>query len=107
MSSLAKQQDHLIQSLAKFNVDSGKYLGLEAYNECTGEGEGDSDGAGKGDVALSTEFETSWDLIDPPDLTWATIRPETFVITLPSVLPETSAHQQSLTQLLQMEMELH
>jgi hypothetical protein len=104
VSSLAKQRDRLIQSLVKFNVDSRKYMGLEAYNECIGEGDGE--GAGQGNEGLSTEFETAWDPIDPPDLTQDTTRPETFVIALPSALPEKSAHRQLLTRLLQMEMEL-
>jgi hypothetical protein len=102
VSSLAKQRDRLVQSLAKFNVDSRKYLGLEVYNECIGEVEA----AGEGNGTLSAEFEPCWDPIDPPDLMQATTRPETLVIALPSALPEKSVYRQPLARLMQMEMEL-
>jgi len=101
VSSLAKQRDRLIKSLGKFNVDSRKYLGLEAYNECIGEDE--SEGGGE---ALTTEFEPYWDPVDLPDISATTTRPETFVIAMPSALPATSAHRQPLARLLNMEMEL-
>ena len=67
VSTLAKQQDWLINSLGKFNVDSRKYLGLEAYNECIGEDE--SEGGGEvATKALNTEFEPYWDPVDLPDI---------------------------------------
>jgi len=54
ISSMGKQQDNLIKSLAKFNVESRKYLGIDAFNECTG---------------WIDDYEDSWDPIDPPELT--------------------------------------
>jgi hypothetical protein len=105
VSTLAKQRDRLINSLGKFNVDSRKYLGLEAYNECIGEDESEG-GWEDATEALNTEFEPYWDPVDLPDISATLTRPETFAIAMPSALPASSAHRQPLARLLNMEMEL-
>ena len=104
VSTLAKQRDRLVQSFAKFNVESRKYLGLEAYKECVGEDEDEP--TVDSTQPLDTEFDTPWDPVDLPDINPALPRPETFIIAMPSALPERSAHRPSVARLLNMEMEL-
>ena len=36
ISSMGKQWDNLVKSLAKINAESRKYLGIDAFNECKG-----------------------------------------------------------------------
>jgi len=82
ISSMGKQRDDLVKSLAKFNAESRKYLGIDAFNECT-----------SWVIVLdSDDYEDSWDPIDPPEQTPDETRPERSVIALPSTLPIGSAH---------------
>ena len=104
MSTLSKQRDRLLRSLAKFHAESRKYMGLDAYTEIVGDDE--DEGSGDTDQILDTEFDPYWDPIDPPDTNADTGRPETFLVAMPSALPGTSAHRQPLARLLRMEMEL-
>ena len=86
ISSLGKQCDALVKSMAKFNTDVQKYLGIDAFNQCIGV------------IELSqTNFEDEWDPIDPPEIHPNSARPESFSIALPSSLPEESPHRPQLT----------
>lgn len=94
VSTLGKQRDNLVRSLAKFNADSRKYMGLDAFNECV-------------PPALSqTDFDYHWDPTDPAEIPPGAERPETFVIALPSALPQISNHRTLLTRFMLAEMEL-
>lgn len=95
ISSLAKQRDNLVKSMAKFNTDSQKYLGADAFNQCLGV------------IELSqSEFEDGWDPIDPPEIPPNGVRPESFSIALPSALPKESPHRLVLTRIMEKELEL-
>ncbi len=57
ISSLGKKRDDLVKSMGKFNTDSQKYLGTDAFDQCIRV------------IELSqTDFEQDWDLIDPPEI---------------------------------------
>jgi hypothetical protein len=93
--SLAKQRNKLVKSMATFNADSQKYLGVEAFKECLGV------------IELgATDFESDWDPIDPPLLHPNGAQPESFSIALPSALPLQSSHRVLLIRLLTIELEL-
>lgn len=92
---MGKQRDELVKSLAKFNAESRKYLGIDAFNECRGWIEIDVD-----------TYEDAWDPIDQPEQTRDETQPERFVIALPSTLPIGSAHRVPLARLLRQEFEL-
>jgi hypothetical protein len=95
VSSFGKQRDDLVNSLAKFNADSRKYLGIDAFDECIGW------------VTLSTEdYEDAWDPLDPPEPIPDQTRPECSAIALPSALLDRSPHRIPLARLLQREFEL-
>jgi len=95
ISSLAKQRDKLVKSMATFNADCQKYLGVEAFKECLGL------------VELgATDFESEWDPIDPPLIHPAGAQPESFSIALPSALPPQSSHRVLLLRLLTVELAL-
>ena len=96
LSSFGKQRDNLVKSLAKFNVESRKYLGIDAFNECIGW------------VVLSVEeYEDEWDPIDPPEDAFIDVaRPECSAIALPSALPNNSIHRVPLARLMHLEFEL-
>ena len=92
---MGKQRDELVKSLAKFNAESRKYLGIDAFNECTGW------------IVLDIEtYEDEWDPIDPPERTRDETQPERSAIALPSTLPIGSAHRVPLARLLGQEFEL-
>ena len=96
ISSIGKQQDDLIKSLAKFNMESRKHFGIDAFNECWGS------------IAIDYKtYEDSWDPTDPPELMHDEMQPECSAIALPLMLPIGSAHQVLLAQLLWQEFELH
>jgi hypothetical protein len=80
--------------MASFNLESQKYLGVDAFKECLALIELDG-----------TDFENDWDPIDPPDMPNRD-QPETFSIALPSALPHQSSNRPLLTQLMKKEMEL-
>jgi hypothetical protein len=95
ISSLAKQRDKLVKSMATFNADSQRYLGVEAFKEC------------QGLIKLGAiDFESDWDPIDPPDIHPNGAQPETFLIALPSALPPQSSHRLLLIRLITTELEL-
>lgn len=95
ISSLAKQRDKLVRSMATFNADCQKYLGVEAFKECLGL------------IELgATDFESEWDPIDPPLIYPNGAQPESFSIALPSALPPQSSHRDLLLRLLTVELEL-
>ena len=78
---MGKQRDGLVKSLAKFNAESRKHLGIDAFNEC------------RGWIAMDVEsYEDSWDPIDPPEQMHDETQPEHSAIALPSTLPIGSAH---------------
>src|SRR5882762_1643740 len=94
ISSLAKQRDKLVKSMATFNADCQKYLGIEAFKECL--------------VLVelgATDFESEWDPIDPPLIHPNGAQPESFSIALPSALPPQSSHRVLLLRLLSVELE--
>jgi hypothetical protein len=96
LSSLAKQRDKLAKSMAAFNIDSQKYLGVDALKECLGI-----------IVELSTtDFESDWDPTDPPVIYPNGARPESLAIALPSALPQSSSHRLLLNRLITTELEL-
>jgi hypothetical protein len=95
VSSLAKQRDDLVKSIAKFNTDAQKYLGVEAFSECLGS------------IELSqTDFEEQWDPIDPPDIPPGASRPESLKIALPSAVPVHYPLRLLLTRIMEKELEL-
>jgi len=86
ISSLGKQRDDLVKSMAKFNIDAQKYLGIDVFNQCVGV------------IELSqTDFEDEWDPIDPPQIPLDGARPESFSIPLPSSIPKESPQRPLLT----------
>lgn len=95
ISSLGKQRDHLVKSMSKFNAESQRYLGVDAFAECTQP------------IELSqTDFEEDWDPIDPPESPEDGARPELFSIVLPSTLPQQSPYRPLLTRFIEKELEL-
>jgi hypothetical protein len=95
ISSLAKQRDKLVKSMTTFNADCQKYLGVEAFKECLGS------------IELgATDFESEWDPIDPPAIHPNGAQPESFLIALPSALPQQSSHRLLLIRLMATELEL-
>src|SRR6266446_6105154 len=95
ISSLGKQCDDLVKSMAKFNTDAQKYLGADTFNHCIGVIELDQ-----------TNFEQDWDLIDPPEIPPNSIQPESFSIVLPLALPWESLHCPFLNRIMEKELEL-
>ena len=96
ISLMGKKQDDLVKSLAKFNVEARKYLGIDAFNEC------------RGWMEMNVEsYKDSWDPIDLPEPMHRKTQPEHSAIALPSTLPIRSVHQLPLAWLLQQEFELH
>jgi hypothetical protein len=95
ISSLAKQRDKLVKLMSTFNADSHKYLGVEAFKECLGVME-----------LGAPEFESEWDPIDPPLVHPNGAQPESFMIALPSALPQKSSHRLLLIRLMTTELEL-
>lgn len=95
LSSLAKQRDKLGKSMATFNTDSQKYLGVDAFKECLTI------------IELSAiNFESDWDPTDPPITYSNGAQPESLSIALPSALPRLSSHRLLLTRLMTTELEL-
>ena len=95
ISSLGKQRDDLVKSMAKFNIDAQKYLGIDIFNQCVGV------------IELSqTDFEDEWDPIDPPQIPLDGAQPESFSIPLPSSIPKESPQRPLLTRIMQKELEL-
>ena len=95
IASMRKQRNDLVKSLAKFNAESRKHLGIDAFNEC------------QGWIAIDVEtYEDSWDPIDPPEQMLDETQPERSVIALPSTVPIGSAHRVPLVRLLGQEFEL-
>ncbi|KAF8810584.1 hypothetical protein BYT27DRAFT_7280526, partial [Phlegmacium glaucopus] len=95
ISTLLKRRDNLVKSMAKFNTDSQKYLGVEAFMECIRQIE-----------LIPGDFEDDWDPIDPPTITPDRAQPEASSIALPSVLPDNSIHRPSLARIMGKELEL-
>jgi len=95
ISSLAKQRGKLVKSLAKFNAEGRKIMGLDAFNECVKKWDADLD-----------DLDDGWDPVDPPDIPPETVRPELSCIALPSALPLLSHHRNLLAPLMQKEFEL-
>ena len=95
IASLAKLRDKLVKSMATFNTDCQKYLGVEAFKECLK------------DIELgATDFESDWDPIDPPVIHPNGAQPESLSIALPSTLPMESSHRVLLIRLMTTELEL-
>jgi hypothetical protein len=95
LTSLTKQRNKLAKSITTFNIDSQKYLGVDAFKECLG------------NIELSTtDFENDWDPTDPPVIYPDGARSELLSIALPSALPQLSSHRLLLTQLMTTELEL-
>jgi hypothetical protein len=93
--TLGKQRDNLVKSMAKFNIDSQKYLGVDAFMECMGI------------IELNqNDFAIEWDPIDPPTIALDGGRPEASSVALPSALPDGSPHRLSLTRIMGKELEL-
>lgn len=95
LSTLAKQRNKLAKSLAAFNIDSQKYLGVDPFKECLEIIE-----------YITTDFESEWDPTDPPVIYPIGARPESLTISLPSALPRHSSHRVLLVRLLTTELEL-
>lgn len=92
---MGTQRDNLVKSLAKFNAEARKYLGVDAFNEC------------QGWIAIDVEtYEDPWDPVDPPENTRDETQPERSAIALPSALPASSAYRDPLARLLRQEFEL-
>lgn len=92
---LAKQRDKLVKSMATFNTDCQKYLGIEAFKECLGVNE-----------PTETDFESEWDPIDPPAIHPNGAQPELLSIALPSTLPIESSYRVLLIRLMKTELEM-
>lgn len=95
LTSLANQRDKLAKSIATFNIDSEKYLGLDALKECLGILE-----------LSTTDFEIDSDPTDPPDIYPDGAIPESLSIALPSAIPRLSSHRLLYTRLMTTELEL-
>jgi hypothetical protein len=95
LTSLANQRDKLAKSMTTFNIDSQKYLGVDALKECLGI------------IELSTtDFEIDSDPTDPPVNYPDGARPESLSIALPSALPQLSSNRLPLTRFMAIELEL-
>ena len=95
IASLAKQRDKLVKSMANFNTDCQKYLGVEAFKECLRP------------IELgAADFESDWDPNDPPDVHPNGAQPELLSIALPSALPMQSSNRVLLIRLMTTELEL-
>ena len=94
-AALAKRRDTLVKALSRFNLDSLKYLGVEAYNEIAGQVELTCD-----------DYDDEWDPVDPPVIQPSEPQPELACLPMPSSLPRGSDHRIFLHHLIRKELEL-